>query len=60
MNKTLSILIIGIIVVAGIIGYMVFGGSKNDAAHTAGDGHTDAQHAEALPHDDTGTVPHQD
>ena len=58
MNKTLSILIIGIILVAGVIGYMVLGGTKNDSTHTAGDGHTDAQHAEALPHDDMGTAAH--
>jgi flagellar basal body-associated protein FliL len=58
MNKTLLILIAGIVVIAGIIGYMVLGGSKNEATHTAGDGHTEAQHAEALPHDDTGTTAH--
>ena len=58
MNKTLLALIAGITVIAGIIGYTVLGGSKSDATHTAGDGHTDAQHAEALPHDDTGTAPH--
>jgi hypothetical protein len=60
MNKTLSILIAGIIIIAGIIGYMVLGGSKSDATHTAGDGHTDAQHAEVMPHDDAGTAPHKD
>lgn len=58
MNKTLSILIIGIVVILGIIGYVVLGGSKNEIVHTAGDGHTEAQHAEELPHDDTGTMPH--
>lgn len=60
MNKTLSLLIIGIIVVGGAIGYMTLVGSKSEAAHTTGDGHTDAQHAESLPHDDTGKAPHQD
>lgn len=58
MNKTLLVLIAGIVVIAGIIGYVVFGGSKDEIAHTVGDGHTEAQHAEALPHDDTGTAAH--
>lgn len=58
MNKTLLVLIAGIVIIAGIIGYMVLGGSKNDAAHTVGDGHTEAQHEEMMPHDDTGTTPH--
>ena len=58
MNKTLLALIAGIIVIGGIIGYTVLGGSKNEAAHTAGDGHTEAVHAEALPHNDTGTAAH--
>ncbi|MBY0539428.1 hypothetical protein K2P56_03285 [Patescibacteria group bacterium] len=58
MNKTLLVLIAGIVIIAGIIGYMFLGGSKNEAAHTAGDGHTEAQHTEALPHDDTGTAAH--
>ena len=67
MSKTLLGLIAGIIVIAGIIGYTVLGGSKSDATHTAGDGHADAEHAESLPHDDRGTrahgsegVPHDD
>lgn len=58
MSKTLLILIAGIVIVGGFIGYTMFGTSSSETAHTAGDGHTDAEHAEALPHDDTGTTPH--
>lgn len=58
MNKTLLVLIIGIIVVGGAIGYVTLSESKDDATHTPGDGHTEAQHEEMMPHDDTGTEPH--
>lgn len=58
MNKTLLILIAGIVIIGGLIGYTVLGKSSS-TAHTDGDGHTTAQH-EATPHDDTGTTPHDD
>lgn len=58
MNKTLLILIAGIVIIGGLIGYTVLGKSSSNG-HTDGDGHTTAQH-EATPHDDTGTAPHDD
>lgn len=60
MNKSLYIVIAGIVVVAGIIGYILFG--TQEAVHTAGDGHTDHAQVEAnvAPHDDSGTEPHTD
>ena len=39
MNKSLYIVIAGIVIVAGFVGYTLFG--KEEAVHTAGDGHTD-------------------
>jgi hypothetical protein len=60
MNKTLLILIGGIVIVAGLIGYTIFG--KQDASHMEGDGH--AEHVQGVgksaPHDDTGVAPHAD
>ena len=48
MNKTLLILIAGIVVVAGLIGYTMFG--KSSSTHTANDGHTEAEHNAAAGH----------
>lgn len=60
MNKTFLLLIGAIVVVGGFIGYTVLGSSDDIGTHTAGDGHTEAQHAgnTAVPHDDTGSEPH--
>ncbi len=61
MNKSLYLIIGGIVVVGALIGYTMLG--KSDASHTANDGHTEVEHAEgsaAAPHDDTGTAPHTD
>ncbi len=79
MSKTLLILITGIVIIGGLIGYTVLGKSSSKGhtdgdghtttqheateTHTEGDGHTDTDHAEttgAVPHDDTGTAPHND
>ena len=79
MNKTLLILIAGIVLVGGLIGYTVLGKSspadhtdgdghttaqhETTETHTEGDGHTDADHIETtgtVPHDDTGSTPHND
>ena len=80
MNKTLLILIAGIVIVGGFIGYTVLGKSTSKehtegdghttaqhvetaTGHTEGDGHTDADHVQTtgtVPHDDTGTAPHND
>ncbi len=57
MNKSLYVIIAAIVVVGGLIGYTMFGRSAS-VVHTAGDGHTDAQHSESVPHDDTGKAPH--
>ena len=61
MNKTLLIIISGIVVVGGLIGYTMFG-KQSSTVHTANDGHTEAEHttSESTPHDDTGTAPHND
>ncbi len=59
MNKSLYIILALIVVVGGLIGYTMFGQSI-PPVHTAGDGHTEAQHAESMPHDDTGLPPHND
>lgn len=59
MNKTLYIIIAGIIVAAGLIGYTTFGKSSGES-HTAGDGHTEAEHQESLPHDNTGKDHHNE
>ncbi len=62
MNKSLYIIIAGIIVVAGLIGYTLFN-KDSSAVHTANDGHTEVDHASksvSTPHDDTGTTPHND
>ncbi len=61
MNKSLYIIIIGIVVVGGLIGYTMFGKSSSES-HTAGDDYTDAEHQDGnvAPHDDTGTTPHTD
>lgn len=61
MNKTLLIIIAGIVIVGGLIGYTVLGKSEPNG-HTDGDGHTTVQHeaTEKAPHDDTGTAPHDD
>lgn len=59
MNKTLYIIFTGIVIVAGLIGYTMFGKSSGES-HTAGDGHTEAVHQESLPHDDTGLAPHNE
>jgi len=62
MNKTLLILIAGIVIVGGLIGYTALGKSTSQE-HTEGDGHTGAGHAQTtgtVPHDDTGTAPHND
>ncbi len=48
MNKTLLLLIAGIVVVGGMVGYTVL--NKSDSAHTAGDGHTEVEHSEAAGH----------
>ncbi len=61
MNKSLIAIIAGIVVVGGLIGYTMM--NKSDAAHTANDGHTEADHATTgttVPHDDSGLAPHQD
>ena len=57
MNKSLYIIIALIVVVGGLIGYTLFG-RPSPVIHTAGDGHTDTQHAESIPHDDTGKTQH--
>lgn len=57
MNKSLYILIAAIVVVGGLIAYTVLPRSS-ESAHTAGDGHTEAQYTESAPHDDTGKAPH--
>ncbi len=44
MNKTLYIIIAGIAVVAGLVGYTMFGQSNT----------------ETTPHDDSGLAPHTD
>ena len=62
MNKSLYIVIAGIIVMAGFIGYTLFG--TKEAVHTAGDDHTDHAQVEAqveatvAPHEDSGTEAH--
>lgn len=62
MNKTQLILISGIIVVGGLIGYTFFG--KQEVPHTSGDGHMEVEHTQnagtVAPHDDAGTEPHID
>lgn len=50
MNKTLLILIAGIVIVGGLIGYTVLGKPAS----------TQQKASEAVPHDDTGTAPHDD
>lgn len=71
MNKTLLILIAGIVIVGGLIGYTVLGKSESNR-HTDGDGHTTNQHKameghmEGDAHTDVahdqmmGTAPHDD
>ena len=49
MNKTPLLLIAGIVVVGGMVGYTVLN-TSTDAAHTAGDGHMEAEHSEAAQH----------
>ena len=49
MNKTLLLLIAGIVVVGGMVGYTVL--NKSPEA---------AQTVESVPHDDSGTSPHID
>lgn len=61
MNKTVMILIAGIVIVGGLIGYTVFGKSASDGKAKTGDPTTTQQRtAETAPHDDTGTAPHDD
>jgi len=55
MNKTLLILIAGIVIVGGLIGYTVLGKSTSNDSAT-----TQQKVAEATPHNDTGTAPHDD
>ena len=62
MNKTLHLIIAGIIIVSGLIGYTMLG-QKTDVAHAAGDGHVETDHATAVEtsaHDDGGLAPHTD
>lgn len=62
MNKSLIALVAGIVLVSGLIGYTVLGKEKVET-HTAGDGHAESEHLEeatSVPHDDTGTAPHND
>lgn len=71
MNKTLIALIVGIVAVAGLIGYTVFG-KESAQTHTTGDGHTEARHVENAAHtvgdghteavhaESGATVPHDD
>ncbi len=56
MNTSLYIIIAAIVVVGGLIAYTLIGRSSTPL-HTTGDGHTEAQHVESTPHDDTKT-PH--
>lgn len=61
MNKTLLIIIAGIVIVGGLIGFTLLGKSESNG-HTDDDGHTTTQHEAngKAPHDDTGTAPHND
>ncbi len=71
MNKTLLVLVPIIVIVAGLIGYTLFG-KTDPEAHTAGDGHTEAEHSQAVGHtegdghtetdhaEQTQTAPHDD
>ena len=59
MNKTFLLLLGAIVVVGGFIGYTVLGSPKDTGTHTAGDGHTEAQHSgNDAPHNDIGTAAH--
>ncbi|TAK58585.1 hypothetical protein EPO14_01955 [Patescibacteria group bacterium] len=61
MNKTVLILIAGIVIVGGLIGYTVLGKSASDGNAKTGDTTTTQQKTVNIaPHDDTGTAPHND
>lgn len=61
MNKTVLILIAGIVIVGGFIGYTVLGKSTSDGSAKTGNTTTTQQKTvDIAPHDDTGTAPHND
>lgn len=49
MNTTTTFIFGGILIVGALIGYSLMGGDS-PAAHTANDGHAEAEHAAAVGH----------